>query len=178
MRKSRLFIVSVFLLKCQHTLPSLSGCKHIHLPWYPQRPTWLQCVRAESSTIPTIIACLCVCVCARVWEWVSFPCLTSTACCLLASSLTQPLDVLLCTPTPWCYISHCCICCLVWTACVVRPEWNEDMTVSYRCRHVVILCLYSQLALNELWLKWWYRTFVLWLIVSFGLGKLFHVKDP
>lgn len=121
------------------TLSSQHGCS----VWGPSRalPT--------TSLLPLLAS-----VCVRVW--VSFLCLTSTACCLLASSLTHPLDVLLCTPTPWCYISHR-ICCLVWIACVIRPECNDDMTMSYRCRHVVILCLYSQLALNELWLKWWYR---------------------
>lgn len=51
------------------------------------------------------------------------------------------LDMLLCTPTPWCYISSGSKC--------------LQITLSYRCRHSVFLCSYFQLALNELWLKCW-----------------------
>ncbi len=130
--------------------PSLCSCKHSHLSWYPLQSKWLQCVREELSTIrhesTSSLAPVCVFVCVCVSEQLFH----------LYDLLTRPLHMLLCTPTPWCYISHC-ISCLFQTACVVRPEWNDDMTMSYRCRYVVMLCLYSQLALNELWLKWWYN---------------------
>lgn len=173
MRKSPLLNVSVtcFYWKFHHTPLSLSGCEHSHAPWCPLAPTWLQSARARvehythRESASSFSFSVCMCECESDFSLSDLYSLLPA----IASSLTQPPDVLLCTPTPWCYISR-----LVWTACVVRPEWNDDMTVSYRCRHVVILCLYSQLAPNELWLKWWYRISCRDLLYPLYQTLLFH----
>ena len=155
----------MFLLKMpSHTLPSLVVNSVMHCDAL-QRQHGCRARGPESSTnthresASSFSFSVCMCECESDFSLSDLYSLLPA----IASSLTQPPDVLLCTPTPWCYISR-----LVWTVCVcvVRPEWNDDMTVSYRCRHVVKLCLYSQLAPNELRLKWWYRIFVSWLIVS------------
>ena len=92
----------VFLLKCHHTPPP-SLCS-LQTQVCRLRPTWLQCARAQSRlyshrepassfsfsewirvrVVVWLYECVFVCACASE----TFQCMTSTACCLLTSSLT------------------------------------------------------------------------------------------
>lgn len=156
----------MFLLKCHHSLLSLV-VSHSHLNrdtlsgqhgcsvWGPSRA--LPTHRESASSFS-------FCVCER--EWASF--FVSDLYSLLPASIKSDPTMrraAMHSYTLVLYLSSYMLSSLD-CVCVVRPEWNDDMTTSCRCRHVVILCLYSQLALNDLWLKWWYTRLVLWLIAS------------
>lgn len=150
MRKSPLFNVSVtcFYWKCHHTPLSLSGCEHSHAPWCPLAPTWLQSARARvehythRESASSFSFSVCMCECESDFSLSDLYSLLPA----IASSLTQPPDVLLCTPTPWCYISR-----LVWTACVLSDR--SEMMI-WQCHTAADMlwycaCILSLLRMNS-----------------------------
>lgn len=130
--------------------PTVSG-------WHAQLPTVMlfaanmaaMCARAERSTTHHVSAPILAPVRARMNDSSMCACVLSSLSSLLPDSVNSnstPPDVLLCSPTPWCYISHVVL-------DRVRCQASVSVAVSYSRRHVVTLCLYSQLALKDLWLN-------------------------
>lgn len=80
------------------------------------------------------------CVSDALWsEWTSFWCLTSIACCLLASSLTRPLDVPLCTATNELLVLHLQsgLDCL---RCQTRVKrWYDNVILLQTCCDIVLV---------------------------------------
>lgn len=145
-----LLLLLLFFLTEMARQPSVSG-------WHAQLPMVMlfaanmaaMCARAERSNTHHVSAPILAPVRARMNDSSMCACVLSSLSSLLPDSINSnsaPPDVLLCSPTPWCYISH-----VVWSVCGVRPA--VSVAVSYSRRHVVTLCLYSQLALKDLWLN-------------------------
>lgn len=97
--------------------------------WHAQLPMVMlfaanmaaMCARAERSNTHHVSAPILAPVRARMNDSSMCACVLSSLSSLLPDSINSnsaPPDVLLCSPTPWCYISH-----VVWSVCGVRPAW-------------------------------------------------------
>lgn len=113
-------VVVVFFLTEMARQPSVSG-------WHAQLPMVMlfaanmaaMCARAERSNTHHVSAPILAPVRARMNDSSMCACVLSSLSSLLPDSINSnsaPPDVLLCSPTPWCYISH-----VVWSVCGVRP---------------------------------------------------------
>lgn len=115
-------VVVYFFLTEMARQPSVSG-------WHAQLPMVMlfaanmaaMCARAERSNTHHVSAPILAPVRARMNDSSMCACVLSSLSSLLPDSINSnsaPPDVLLCSPTPWCYISH-----VVWSVCGVRPAW-------------------------------------------------------
>lgn len=122
-KKKKTFTYTIFLVSAFIKLSSPPFLLETH------RPAWLQ----------DRVCCypMCACsfsFCVHMWECVRMRGLDTNISDLPSLLALTYLDMLLCTPKPWCYISSGSKC--------------LQITLSYRCRHMVLLCLYFQLAPN------------------------------
>lgn len=128
--------------------PSLSGCKHRRIPWYPQWPTRPRCVRAQSSTshrgsASSFSFCVCECM-SDNWVKVVFfcacVCLTFSACCLLSiKSDPTTTSAAMHSDTLVLYLSSYMLSGLdcVWRQ--TRVKWWYDVRMSYCCCDIVLV---------------------------------------